>query len=90
MSNAVLKRIHQVIGNLVRDFNISQTYVDKNYLCTGVSAAAAFAILSTTNMLKVFSLGQLVFFCDMILPIKHEVDLELIHKRKCLNIQRPR
>ena len=32
-SNTVLERIHQVIGNLVRNFNIStQIYVDKNYL----------------------------------------------------------
>ena len=31
MSNAVLERIHQVLGNLVLTFNIStQTYVDEN------------------------------------------------------------
>ena len=31
MYNAVLERVHQVLGNLVRTFNIStQTYVDKN------------------------------------------------------------
>ena len=29
-SNAVLEQIHQVLVNLVRNFNISQTYVDKN------------------------------------------------------------
>ena len=28
--NAVLERIHHVLGNLLRNFNIQQTYVDKN------------------------------------------------------------
>ena len=44
MSNAILERIHQVLGNLVRNFNIQQTYVDENDPWTGVLAAADFAI----------------------------------------------
>ena len=31
MSNELLEQIHQVLGNLVWAFNISQTYVDKIY-----------------------------------------------------------
>ena len=43
MSNAVLERIRQVIGNLVQYFNIStQTYVDVNDPWTGILAASAF------------------------------------------------
>ena len=30
-SNVVLERIHQVLGNLVRIFNIKETYVDEDY-----------------------------------------------------------
>ena len=30
MSNTILERIHQVLGNLVRTFNIQQTYIDEN------------------------------------------------------------
>ena len=52
MSNAVLEQIRQVLGNLVRTFNISQSYVDENYPWMGVFAAAAFAICSTTNIQK--------------------------------------
>ena len=53
MSNAVLERIHQVLGNLVCTFNIStQTYVDKNYPCMGILAAAVFTILSKNNRKK--------------------------------------
>ena len=70
MYNAVLERIHHVIGNLVRTFNISQTQVDKNYPWTGILAAAAFAIRSTTNRKKVYNPGQSVFDRDMILLIK--------------------
>ena len=30
ISDAILERIHQVLGNLVRTFIITQTYVDKD------------------------------------------------------------
>ena len=75
MSNAVLERIHQVLGNLVRTFNIfTQTYVDKNDPWKGILAAVAFAIRSTTNRKKGYSMGQLIFGRDMILLIKHRGD----------------
>ena len=88
MSSAVLERIHQVLGNLVRTFNIQQTYVDKNYPWTGILAAAAFAIFSTTNRPKGYSPGQLIFGCDMIIQIKHRVDWELIRHQKQTQIIR--
>ena len=54
MYNAVLERIHQVLGNLVRTFNIStQIYVEENDPRKGILAAAEFAILSSTNIKKV-------------------------------------
>ena len=75
ISNTVLQRIHQVLGNLIRNFNKpTQIYVDKDDPWTGILAAAAFAIRSTTNRQKGYSLGQLIFGCDIILPIKHRVD----------------
>ena len=50
MYNTVLERIHQVLGKLVQNFNIStQTYVDKNDPWTEILAAAAFEIYSTTG-----------------------------------------
>ena len=71
ISNAILEQIHQVLGNLVRTCNISRTYVDKDNPCLVILYVAAFAIFSTTNRLKGYSPGQLVFGCDMIIPIKH-------------------
>ena len=49
MSNAILEQFNQVLGNLVRNFNIQQTYVDENDPWTGILAAAAFSISSKTN-----------------------------------------
>ena len=60
MSNAVLEQVCQVLRNLVHTFNIStQTYVDENDPWTGILAAAAFAIHSTTNRQKCYSMGKL-------------------------------
>ena len=73
MSNTVLELIHQVLGNLVWNFNIYQTYVDKNDPWVRILDAAAFAIHSTTNGQKVYSPSQLVFGRDIILLIKHNV-----------------
>ena len=89
MSNAVLERIHKFLGNLVQNFNIStQTYVDKNDPCTGILAAAAFGIFSTTNRKKCYSPGKWIFGCDMILLIKHTVDWELTCQQKQTQINR--
>ena len=74
MSNVILEPIHQVLGNLVRNFNVQKTYVDKNDPWMGILSAAAFVIISTTSRQKGYSPGQLIFGGDMILPIKHRVD----------------
>ena len=78
--NAILEYIHQVLGNLSRNYNIKETYVDKDEHWSGILAAAEFAIISTENRLKVYSPGQLVFSREIILPIKYTVDWELIHQ----------
>ena len=70
MPNAILEHIHQVLGNLVRICNITQTYVDKDDPLMVILYAAAFAIQSTTNSLKGYSTGQLSFGRYMIILIK--------------------
>ena len=79
-SNTILEWIHLVLGNLVWNFNISETYVEKYDLWSGILAAAAFAIRSTANRLKGYSTGLLVFFRYTILPIEHKADRELIRQ----------
>ena len=73
-SNVVLERIYQVLGNLVYNVNITQTYVDKDDPWTDFLASAEFEMIST-NGLKGYSMDQLIFFRGMILLIKHKVDL---------------
>ena len=72
--NAILQRIHQVLVDLVQTFNVQQTYVEENDSSTGILAAAAFAIRSTTSRQKNYSPVKLIFGRDIILPIKHRVD----------------
>ena len=72
-SNAILERINHVIGNLVRTLNIKEAYFDEDDPWSGISAEEACEIISTTNRLKGYSMGLLVFGLDIILPIKHKV-----------------
>ena len=82
MSNAILERIYQVLGNLVWTCNITQTYVDTHDPWSVILTAAAFAILSTLNRLKGYSPGHLIFLSGMILWIKHTANWELIRQQK--------
>ena len=88
MSNEVLEYILQVLGNLVWTYNIYQTYVNEDKPCSGILAAAAFVIQSTTNRLKGYSPGQLEFGRDMTLSIEHKVVWELISQRKKTKINK--
>ena len=56
-SNAILERIHRVLGNLVHSVNITQTYVDEDDPWSGIMYAASFSIISTKNGLKGYSPG---------------------------------
>ena len=52
MSNVVLELIHQVLGNIVHNFNVYQTYADKNDHLTGILAVSAFVFFLEINMQK--------------------------------------
>ena len=74
ISNEVLERIHQVLGNIVWTFNKKQTYIDKDYPWTVILAAVESAIHPITNRKKGYSTSQMIFGCDKIIMIKHRVD----------------
>ena len=67
--NAIPYRIHQVIVNLVRMYNIQETYVDDADPWMGILSAYAFIVCSMYHSVKGKRPGQLVFGQDMILPI---------------------
>ena len=87
MSNATLEQIHQVLVNIVCTCNIAQTYVGKDDPWLGILDSSSFAIISTKE-LKGYIPGQLVFGCDMILPIKYTVGWELIRQRNQTQINK--
>ena len=73
-ANTILERIHQVLGNLVRTYNIQEVYIVDAGLWMGITAVVAFAVRSTYHMTRGNIPGQLVFGLDMILPITHVAD----------------
>ena len=73
----------------MRTFNITETFVDEDYPWLSIlSGAPDFEIISTKNRLKGYSPVQLVFERDMIIPMKHKVDWELIRQRKQTQINK--
>ena len=80
--NANIEIIHQVLGNLLRTYNLQETYVDDADPFMGILASAAFAVQSTYHKTKLKIPGQLFFGIDMILPINHIAYCGSIHKCK--------
>jgi hypothetical protein len=81
-ANAILERVHQVVANLVRTFDLENSDVDENDPWSGILAAAAFAVRSTFHTTLQATPGQLVFGRDMIFNIKHVANWQSIKDRK--------
>jgi hypothetical protein len=81
-ANAIVERVHQVIGNIISTFELENNYLDDNDPWKGILSATAFAVRSTFHTTLQNTPGQLVFWRDMILNVKHEANLEYIGARK--------
>ena len=81
-ANAIVERVHQVIGNIIRTFELESNYLDDANPWKGVLSATAFAVRSTYHTTLQNTPGQLVFGRDMILNVKHEANWEYIRARK--------
>ena len=81
-ANAIVERVHQVIGNIIRTFELQENYLDKDDPWKGILSATAFAVRSTYHTTLQKSPGQLVFGRDMILNIKHTANWDFIKHRK--------
>ena len=66
----------------MQTYNIKETYINKDVPWLTILVAAAFDIFFTTNSLKYYSPGQLIFGRDIILPNNHTVDWYLIFQKK--------
>ena len=87
-ANAIVERIHQVITNMVRMFELEINNLDVDNPWKGILSATAFAIQSTYHTMLKKTPGQLVFGRDMIFKISHVANWELIHHNKQKQIVR--
>ena len=71
-SNAIIERIHQTIGNIIRTFDVSN--IVNNNPWSGILAATLFAVRATYHTPLQASRMELVLGRDAILNIKHVAD----------------
>jgi hypothetical protein len=81
-ANAIVERVHQVVGNIVRTFELQDNYLDEDDPWKGILSATSFAIRSTYHTTLQKTPGQLVFGRDMILNVEHAANWEYIRERK--------
>jgi hypothetical protein len=81
-ANAIVERTHQMLGNLIRSFQLQdKPYYDPDDPWGGILAAVAFALRSTYHMTLQAMPGQLVFGRDMVLNVQHLTDWTAIKAR---------
>jgi hypothetical protein len=88
----IVERAHQMLGNLIRSFQLQDNpYYDPDDPWGGILAAVAFTLRSTYHMTLQATPGQLVFGRDMVLNVQHLTDWTVIkaHKQQiiCKNNQ---
>ena len=83
-SNAIIKCIHQTIGNIVRTLDVSN--IVNNDPWAGILAETMFSVHATYHTTLQAYPMQLIFVRNAILNIKHVSDWEHIWKRKQLQI----
>ena len=86
-ANAICERVHEVIGNIIRTFELQSNYLDEDDPWKGILSATAFAIRCTYHTTLHSTPGQLVFGRDMIFNIQHAANWDIIrqHKQKMIN-----
>ena len=91
-ANAICERVHQVIGNIIRTFELQTNYLNEDDPWKGILSATAFAIRCTYHTTLHSTPGQLVFGRDTIFNIKHTANWEVIrqHKQKLINANNKR
>ena len=81
-ANAIVERIHQTIGNIIRTFEVHSEEINEEDPWTGILAATMFAVRATVHTTLGATPSQLVFGRDAILNAAFEADWGLIKERK--------
>ena len=85
--NTILERLHSVLENLVRTYNLQGNYLDKDDPWMVILSVTFFPLFSTVHTLKGYTPGQLIFGRYMVLPIKQISIWKLIPHRKQAQIK---
>jgi hypothetical protein len=80
-ANGIIERVHFVLGNALRTFELQERELDATDPWSAFLASAVFAIRSTHHTTLGASPGQLVFGHDMLLPIKFKANWAEIKAR---------
>ena len=81
-ANAIIERIHQTIGNIIRTFRMHSETINEDDPWTGILAATMFATRATVHTTLGATPSQLIFGRDAILNISHTANWALIKERK--------
>ena len=81
-SNGVIERIHQVVGNMLRTFQLEEHELDKTRPFERFLSAVAYAIRATCHTTLEASPAELVFGRHMLLPVQFKADWEAIRQKR--------
>ena len=81
-ANAILERVHQTIGNIIRTFRVYEMVLVDENPWDGILAATMFAVQATVHTTSQYTPAQLVFGRDSILNVRHEANWKIIKERK--------
>jgi len=81
-ANAVLERVHQTIGNIIRTFEVHNSDLTSENPWKGILSATMFALRATYHTTLQATPTQLVFGRDAMLNVKFQADWQLIKQLK--------
>ena len=81
-ANAIIERVHQTIGNLIRSFEVHKMDLDEKDPWTGILSAVSFAVRATIHTTLKATPMQLVFGRDAMLNIPFTANWKVIQQRK--------
>ena len=87
-SNGVVERVHQVLNDMLRTFELEHKKLNSKEPWKQFLAAAAFAIRATYHTTLQATPAQLVYGRDMLLPIKFNANWAQIKMRRQQEIAR--
>ena len=87
-SNGIVERVHQVLGDMLRTFELEERELDPDNPWSEFLTAVGYAIRSTYHTTLEATPAQLVFGRDMLLPMTFEANWTRIQQNRQKEINR--